>query len=71
LGVKCKKKSTVDILLKKEQLVVIHTLRQIEMPALKDIWDTNTTSDKMMFAPQKNYFSLYFRKKRQAYVLVY
>jgi len=45
----------------KQQFVVIHTIRQKEIPALPDTWVTNTSSAKMLY-PQKNSFYLYFRK---------
>jgi len=70
VGVKCKN-SPVDILLKKQKLVVIHTLRQIEISALNDSHVTNTPSVKMLF-PQKKRASPYiFEKKIHVYILVY
>ena len=44
----------------KEQIVVTHTIRQTEIPALLDSWVTNTPSVKIY--PQRNCFCLYFRK---------
>ena len=45
----------------KQQFVITHATPQTELPALLDIWVTNTPFVKMLY-PQKNYFSLYFCK---------
>ena len=43
-----------------QPFVVIHTIRQNEIPALPDSWVTNISCAEMLY-PQKNSFYLYFR----------
>ena len=43
---------TSHILFMKEQVVVTHTVCQIEIPTLLDSWDINTPSVKILY-PQK------------------
>jgi hypothetical protein len=45
----------------KEQFEINHTTHKTEIPALQDSWFTNTPSVKTLY-PQKNGFSLCFRK---------
>ena len=55
------KRNTTSLPHVKQQFVVIHTIRQNEIPALPDSWVTNSSSAEMLY-PQKNSFYLYFRK---------
>jgi hypothetical protein len=54
------KRSRISLSHVKQQFVVIHTIRQNEIPALRDSWVTNTSSVEILY-PQKNSFYLYFR----------
>ena len=45
----------------KQQCIIIHAIRQTEIPTLLDSLVTNTTSVKMLH-PQKNCLSLYIHK---------
>jgi hypothetical protein len=54
-------KETTSLPHVKQLFVVIHTIRQNEIPALPDSSVTNTSSAEMLH-PQNNCFYLYFRK---------
>ena len=58
------KKSSVDKLLKKQQLVVIHAIRQIEMHALKTVGLQTQLLSKFYIPPLKKFLLLIFSKKR-------